>query len=354
MLTTEPLPPYFPIVWAFDVTAHQTSDERIVVTGKVPVLGSEFQLERDAYRRYLSSVKSKFGQKGTGLTSPHIKFANAVTDDKLLDFVREFGPVAATEITEVDPPGYEEVPLSALPARRTLVSATETLVSLRRERRIFAAALGLLGELKRGKAHAQPAAIRDYVSEIAKGIWYWPDQWSNENKWRVEHSAGPTAWSFDSDDRDHISRMEFTAEWKRPCARRREDYPDRESYQFEVFKHAIHRLRTSPYDAGQQVLCDLVNSFPAKIECFGDHPAETLPVGAIRFGIRPCLYLILKREFLWGRGTLVCRNDRCNQFFISERAGQVFCGEDCSREYRQRDYWVRVGSKKRRRRRRRE
>ena len=348
------LPPFFPIVWAFDITASRASGERILVTGKEPVLGSEFQLERDAYSLYLSSVKSKFGQKGTGLTSPHIRFANAVTDGELLDFVREFGPVAAAEIDRVEPPDYEEVSLAELPTRRTLVSATENLASLRTERGIFAAALGLLDEVRRGRTQARVAAVRGYLSEIANGIWDWPDQWRNENRWRVEHSAGPTAWRFDPNIRDQIWRMTFAAEWERPNAPMRDHSSDSETYQLEVIKHALQGGRVSHYEAGRQVLCDLINSFPAEVGWFGDHAAETLPFDAIRFGIRPCLYLILKREFLWGRGTLVCRNDRCNQFFVSERAGQVFCCEDCSRKYRQRDYWARVGSKKRRRRRRKE
>src|ERR1039458_8956698 len=90
--------PYLPTTWASDITAEPWSREELLVTGKLPIVDSDLQRSRDAFLRYLSSVKLEFGQKGSGLPSPHRSFANAVSDEALVDFVSEFGPVAAREV----------------------------------------------------------------------------------------------------------------------------------------------------------------------------------------------------------------------------------------------------------------
>jgi hypothetical protein len=63
----------------------------------------------------------------------------------------------------------------------------------------------------------------------------------------------------------------------------------------------------------------------------------------IRFGIRPLLYSLLRREFLYPRGLKVCANIMCRNLFEVERAGQQFCDELCSRRERQRQYWQNQG-----------
>src|ERR1035437_9841094 len=101
--------PYLPTIWASDITADFWSKEELLVTGRLPILDSDLQPARDAFLRYLSSVKLEFGQKGTGRPSPHIIFANAVSDEALVDFVREFGPVAAKEVVEGEQPQTEGI-----------------------------------------------------------------------------------------------------------------------------------------------------------------------------------------------------------------------------------------------------
>src|SRR5665811_763693 len=105
---------YLPTTWASDITAEPLSLEELFVTGKLPMLESDLQPSRDPFRRYLASVKSEFGQKGTGLPSPHITFANAVSDDALTSFVSEFGPVAAKDVVEVEPTQPEGMSLEDL------------------------------------------------------------------------------------------------------------------------------------------------------------------------------------------------------------------------------------------------
>lgn len=332
------------MIWAFDVEAEPLPDGRILVTGKLPMVDADLEMERDPHKRYLSSVKTRFGQKSTGLLSPHVRFANARTDPDLLQFVREFGPVAATEIAEVDPKQNAEASLDELEeaaAERTVIGAYEDLPRLHNERRIYAASLSLLNELKRGEDKSHQNSIRKYISEIAEGITCWPEQWSREREWRNAHSAGPIAWHFDSFCRDNIWRMKFAADWDRPPVPRREDYPDGDSYGRAVLKYSFQGAwRTTPHRAGQQVLCTLLNSFRTEITYIRDQPVERLPFTALKFGVRPSLYLILRKLCFGQSGTNICRNDRCNGFFVSQREGNVFCSPECSRKYRQRIYWA--------------
>lgn len=323
--------PYYPMVWGFDLVVEPLDKNHILVKGKIPIVEADFRRGRDLYSSYLSSVKTEFGQTSSSRKSPHITFANATTDQALLDFVRKYGPIAPIDIKETE----FDNPESIADCRRERW-ATEDISSLRRERQIYACALGLMSEIRRGTRLSDVAAIRKYVSEIVDGIAGWPDQWENENRWRASNLSFPIPWRFDSDRRERFWNIQFAAEW--------EPTIDDSSFPENV-------LRMSPFTAGQLALCELINAFPAQIQCFNSHPIESLPVEAVSFGVRPCLYLILRREFLSGGGTAICRNDRCNRFFVSGRSGQVFCGADCSRQFRQRKYWSATGSKRRKRRR---
>jgi hypothetical protein len=329
--------PYFPMVWGFDLAVQPLGRDHILVKGKVPVLEADFRLGRDLYSCYLSSVKTEFGQKSSSRRSPHITFANATTDQELLDFVREYGPIAPIDIKEIKPDDPAGASLQSIADSRDERWATEDISSLRRERQIYACALGLMSEIKRGTRMSDVAAIRKYVSGIVDGVTIWPDQWENENRWRATNRPFPIAWQFDSNRCDRLWNLKFAAEWEPPA--------DDTSLAAVLGKS----LGMSPFTAGEMTLCELINAFPAEIQCFNDHPIESLPIQAVSFGVRPCLYLILRREFLSGGGTAICRNDRCNRFFVSERSGQVFCGADCSRQCRQRKYWSKTGSKRRKR-----
>jgi hypothetical protein len=46
--------------------------------------------------------------------------------------------------------------------------------------------------------------------------------------------------------------------------------------------------------------------------------------GSIKYGIRPLLYSILRRQFLAPRDFAACANTQCRDFFNLERAGQRF------------------------------
>ena len=178
---------YSPLTWASDIFV-EAWDDRLFVAGKLPLRDSDVQPDRDAYLGYISSVQWKFGEKRTGGKSPHIRFAKCgIAPEKLIGFVREFGPVAAAAVEIVDP-AYEDDCADL----RSTIAAFQNLDTLRREQSIYIAAFKLMGELRKGRRDAAITAIRQHVAEIVDGVRYWPDQWEMERKWRASRYYGGT------------------------------------------------------------------------------------------------------------------------------------------------------------------
>jgi hypothetical protein len=326
---------YFPLAWASDIIINQADSGQIVVSGKLQMSVEEVDPDRDVYYAYRKSVQTRFGQKRTGQTSPHICFANANTDAELLEFVSRFGPIAAAEITTIEPPDPHRVSLEEAEKIdwRVSIRAVQEMQTLRRERRTYAAALAIVSELQRGEERANGAAIQEHVSRIAEGVWFWPEENAKERRWLAANSTGSIGWTFNSSRRDYISRIgsQIIA-----TGLIRENSA---GVSFDPF-----RLR--PYRAGHTIICELVNSFQTEVLLW-PAPIEAPPFRSWLFGVRPLLYLVLKETYLGRGGARLCTNDRCGRFFESERAGQQFCSSECSQRYRQRKYWTRSGSKKR-------
>jgi hypothetical protein len=325
---------YFPFIWGTDIDVEQINEDEIVVCGNAFLPRADLEQREDLYAGYLSSVRTHFAQKINRRTPPHISFANAITDDLILQFLGKYGPYAPRYIRqeEFDPAG--EVTIYSNPDISRRLWATEFLSSLRRERRTFSAALALMHELRAGEKNANENAIRDHISVILKGIAAWPEQWAVESKWRNAFCPFPIPWQFEP----HCDRINNVA-------------LRMNSNKHETTAKRDRALLISPFQAGQLVICELINAFPPIVQYFNEHPIESLPVGAAVFGVRPCLYLVLRREYLSGGATGMCRNDRCTSFYVIQRSGQAFCHEGCSQTYRQRAYWAKVGAKRRRERR---
>jgi hypothetical protein len=96
----------------------------------------------------------------------------------------------------------------------------------------------------------------------------------------------------------------------------------------------------SPIVDGRIVICELLNSFRGIV-----FPNPLEMHSSIRYGIRPLLYSILRRQFLAPRDFAACANTQCRDFFNIERAGQRFCSAECSQQQRQRAYWKKRGKK---------
>jgi hypothetical protein len=144
---------------AITVWPATSQGEHLLVAGKLPLSTSGIEKSGDPYLGYVTSVKSQFAQKQTGKNSPHIRFANALDDEKLTAFVREFGPVVPSEVSIQEPPDPEQMTVEEH-ARRvsySTVTAVQTLATLRTEQRTYAAAPQLMIELKRGGIDPVPS-----------------------------------------------------------------------------------------------------------------------------------------------------------------------------------------------------
>ena len=92
--------------------------------------------------------------------------------------MKAFGPVFAESFSEKTTDRF---------AVRT---AKQSLETLHRERRTYAAALGLLEELDKGKG-ADPQGIQSNLSIIVDGCEHWTSEWQSERVWRRSHDHRP-------------------------------------------------------------------------------------------------------------------------------------------------------------------
>ena len=263
----------------------------------------------DLVRQYEIALKNyTIGKQRLGKESPHIRFANADNDEKLIDFVRDFGPVTAYRWEWLRMPQRSRRVDD--PVQQTGMRAWLDLDELRNEQRIFKAALGLVLESTKKDTEYNFVSAKCMMAEIAKGIRKWPLQWGREKK-ALGHAP---LWKVRQDSQRRIG---------------------------VIAKAGRDRLLPPQLDA-RIVLCELINVFPMRV-----FPNTAEMLAYIRFGIRPLLYSVLRREFLQGREIGVCANTQCRSFFEVERAGQQFCDDVCSRQQRQRIYWKKQGKERR-------
>jgi hypothetical protein len=239
-----------------------------------------------------------------------MRFANADSDDKLVAFVRRFGPVVAKSVSHIRPIFRIELVapekrLDPPPPFGTL-TAQQDMQELRNEHSIYHAALRLVILLKERDFEYDSA--RTFIRQISAHIGDWPRQWERE---RSQRQSEPI-WKPMTES---LRRIEDLASAGRDA------------------------LLPSTLDS-RIVICELLNSFRGAV-----FPNPIEMHGSIRYGIRPLLYSILKRQFLAPRDFAVCANTQCRDFFNVERGGQQFCSEDCSRRQRQRLYWKKRGKK---------
>ncbi len=180
------------------------------------------------------------------------------------------------------------------PPPQRLMRVWQDLLELRSEQRIYKAALGLVAELAKKEPEFDIESTKAQEAVIARGIRQWPRQWNREKK---ERGKNPL-WRVRADSIRRIAALAKSG-------------PD---------------LLLPPQVDARIVICELVNMFPSL--AFPNPPEMH---SYIRFGIRPLLYGILRREFLQSRDLGDCANTQCRAFFEVERAGQRFCDEGCSR-----------------------
>lgn len=252
----------------------------------------------DLIRNFEKAPKSApIGRQRTGKESPDIRFANADSDEKLIAFVRRFGPVVARCVNVIPP---EE----SGPRRLMTLVAHQNMRELRNEHLIYRAALRLIIPL--GERNFDYEITRTLIREISTHIDDWPRQWERE----LSQRGSEPSWRLSTKSLRRIEQMS-----------------------------------SGPADSilppsldGRIVICELLNSFRGMV-----FPSPLEMHSSIEYGIRPLLYSILRRQFMNHRDSAACANTQCRDFFNVERDGQQFCSPECSLRQRQRIYWKKRG-----------
>jgi hypothetical protein len=249
------------------------------------------------------------GKPRTAEESPDIRFANADTDEKLIAFVQRFGPVVAQcAYSNLEKP-EEGVPEPRWPLR---LFAVQDMRELRSEHSIYRSALALCA-LQSSNRSPDDLSAQGLIGEIAARIVDWPKQREREKSQRGREPH----WNLGAESLKRVEQL----------------------------KSARPDGLLPPTVDGRIVICELLNSFRPMVF---PNPLELH--SSIKYGIRPLLYSLLRRQFLTPRDFAGCANTQCRNFFNIERAGQQFCCSECSIHQRQRTYWMKQGKKLRKKR----
>jgi hypothetical protein len=294
-----------------DLQLKQFGDE-LHITGLFPLrepFRAAQDLPLDLMGQYALAARNRaVGMLRTTEISPEALFANADTDAKLIAVVRRFGPVVAKSVYT----DYEKVEEGLHePSSPIRIFAVQDMQELRNEQRIYRCALALMKRLT--EADFDYALARRLIEEISTRVAHWPSQWHRE---KAQKGREPL-WNLSAESLKRIQVLSSSG-------------PD---------------LLLSPDVDGRIVLCELVNAFPLIV-----FPNPLEMHSSIKYGIRPLLYAILRRQFVPPRDLAVCANTQCRKFFNIERTGQQFCCAACSTHQRQRSYWVKRGKKLRKKR----
>jgi hypothetical protein len=307
-----------PLCWGANLRVQRVQDY-LFVTGDWLLAQSQDDNAGDLWKSYLAFPTDWSGNRPR--QAPHIEFANANTDDRLVAFVERFGPVTSSAHGASFSEGFR-------------IGAAQDLEELRDERILYSAALRLLSELQHPEKTDRDR-IMNCMREIAAKTRTWPDQWERESQMRADRANAKPSWQFQQVDLKSIESLIASGEWaleRTPLGA--PDYAEAFAYQLSL---------------GERVLCTLVNAFPTRLYPIGHGRVTELPDHDISYGIRPLLYHILR--LLWLRGSIgICANERCRELFEVDKS--PYCSDECSRKERQRQYWAKKGSAQRRRRKR--
>lgn len=238
--------------------------------------------------------------------SPEIQFVNAHNDEKLIRFVQRYGPVIAERV-QAREAGWEGMSLSEMENPPLRIFAFQDMEELRREQAIYRAAFQLILMLAGPEYDFDDA--QKLIKRIADGVPAWVEQWNRQKEQHWEPNWLPRPKS--------IERIQALASGQ---------------------KDSI----LSPDLEGCMVICELLNTFPPFA-----FPNIFEVSNHIRYGVRPLLYALLRRQFFAQRSTGNCANENCRNVYYVTRVGKKFCTAECSQHQRQRDYWQDQGKKRR-------
>jgi hypothetical protein len=280
-------------IWADEISVERTP-KTLFVTGKNHTEGPVTNVPVEA-NLLAQSVPLARWPNDRRKKPPHVQFANATTDAKLIEFVKNWGPVDGSPRVWM----VEAVPIAQClsPRHSDVFVMRQNLRKLRLEQKTFSSAARLIAEIQSGKP--DPERIFKYHGQLPNVI---------NSTWKVFFNA---ASSLDP--------------------------------------------RQSPAHGAcllaQISLCTLLDQFPPRLFPTATGPVEFLPMdptGSIGKGIKHVLYGFLRLEYLRTkrRGLGVC--PKCNEVFAKERRGAVYCSELCSKQHRSLEYYREHGRARRR------
>lgn len=377
------------------------------ITGLFPTYGTQDSACDLIHQFEKTPEQIAKGQK-TGTQSPEVRLANADTDDELIAFVQRFGPVVAKSVEDAAMIPDKDLGEPRSPRR---IIARQDIEELRKEQIIYRAALALVmqldhvthdyvsvqqlmqaidekmtEELKQPKVQYDVGLVQQVMKIIAGTFAQELDKPSHSNfsaryllnvvAANIKEKLGKPNYvsaqqlmkivaasvknHLDQPIYDYSSAQklirtivtnikEWPGQWEREKSLR--GVEPRWKLRSESLKR-IEALSEYPPDQfaadfvyGRIVICELLNSFPSIV-----FPNPLEMYSSIKYGIRPLLYSILRRQFINPRGFGFCANTTCRNFFNIERAGQQFCCSECSLHHRQRVYWQERGQKLRKKR----
>jgi hypothetical protein len=300
-------------VWAKRIEVERNGDS-LLVTGWERVFGPvdareipyEDASKLDIFRRLNRYSLLQLGTKRDEESSSVYQFADANSDEKLIAFVREFGPV------------FGEVFSTGCSQEGILIALTvdQSLSKLRRQREIFWAATKLLQELNRS-SKADPRNILAAMTRILPKGMRPPEGFPETDhclNFKAQYPVGHKVMSYPIAVRFSALAIELWCTTGVPLSDK---------------KDATIRL-------AQRVLCDLLNQhrpFLVPIE------GELIELPEIpNEGILDALYFQLRLDFLAQRQIGTCLH--CGNHFPVFRRGAKGCSAACRTALRNNKYWV--------------
>jgi hypothetical protein len=279
----------------------------------------------------------------------HDVFCQATTDEKLIEFLRSFGPVAAMKVKsraqslDKDLLCDEEDDSSAMrsePCEQPIkvhIVAIECLTALRLERRLLYALRTLLCQMhslrsftERMHQHAIKVFGKAQFNRVFHSQWLHGLPKATKNDQAVMDHLKVTLNELASIGRDMEAqglKHPYVAAVELGWAVNR----------FESLCHWPDKIREL-----DELACSIFNQIPVRLYAGFGSVAE-FPETSVT-GVRPLLYYMLRADYLQKRAIRLCANERCGRFFAPKRSHGQFCSEDCTERVKQRRKYYRQKS----------
>jgi hypothetical protein len=210
---------------------------------------------------------------------PHIEFANANTDTKLIEFVGKWGPVGARGCDVSHP-------------SETTIVVRQDMFNLRITQNTFSTAARLIAEIQSTRPDLQK------IFERLNCLW--------DLRW-IHHEVFASAEQF--------------------FEKARAVYPGL------TLGRAVSLL-------AEGELCRiLLNHYPVRLYPTKWGPVEIPLLDTSGRGVRQVLYGLLRLEYLRAGRLGIGLCPQCHEVFAKERRGAVYCSEKCSKRHRSLDYY---------------